>query len=312
MATEVKPEPARRGSWASFPIARIAGIELRIHISFLVLVALFAAAAPEPGVGNALLSVTWLLVIFGCVVLHEFAHSLVARARGVDVHEILLMPLGGISKMERLPERPRDEFAIAIVGPIASFAIAAAAATFCVLSGRDLVPIDLIDGAWLARITWLNLMLGTFNLIPAFPLDGGRVFRSLLERNHSLESATRIATRVGHAFAIALMMVGAFLDVWLMLIGAFIYFGASAEQTATIVHIRLKGHHVADAIRVDLDRIPIGPWLDAVTIAPDDPLSDELIIRLASAPDRQLPVATAGTVIGVLRLEDVDRLIATG
>ncbi|MBK5289665.1 MAG: site-2 protease family protein [Acidimicrobiia bacterium] len=311
MTTGVEPATNRRGSWTSFPIARVAGIEVRVHLSFLVLVALFAAAAPEPGVANALLSVTWLLVIFACVIVHEFAHSLVARTRGVDVHEILLLPLGGVSKMERLPERPRDEFAIAIVGPLASFAIAAMAGALCIVTGHSLVPVDLIDGAWLARITWLNLILGAFNLIPAFPLDGGRVFRSLLERNQTLEAATRTATRVGHAFAVALMVIGFFFDLWLMLIGAFIYFGASAEQAATIVHIRLEGHHVADAMRVDLDRIPIGPWMQAAPIAPEDPLSDELIARLARAVDRQLPVAKAGQVTGVLRLEDVDRLIAT-
>jgi Zn-dependent proteases len=299
-----------RGSRASFPIARIAGIEIRVHLSFLILVALFAAAAPEPGIGSALLSVTWLLAVFGCIVVHEFAHSLVARTRGVGVHEILLLPLGGVSKMERLPERPQDEFAIAIVGPLTSFGLAALAAALCVLTGRALLPIDLIGGAWLAKLAWLNLILGAFNMIPAFPLDGGRVFRSMLERNRSLEGATRIATRVGHAFALALIVGGFLFDIWLMLIGAFIYFGASAEQAATIVHIRLEGHTVADAMRVDVERIPTGPWASADPIAPNDPLSDELLGRLAEAAERQLPVAESGHIVGVLRLEDVNRLIA--
>ena len=305
------PEGPRRASRASFPIARVSGIEVRIHLSFLVLVALFAAAAPEPGMRSALLSVTWLLAVFGCIVVHEFAHSLVARTRGVGVHEILLLPLGGISKMERLPERPQDEFAIAIVGPLTSFGLAALAAALCVLTGRAMLPVDLIGGAWLAKLAWLNLILGAFNMIPAFPLDGGRVFRSMLERNRSLETATRIATRVGHAFAIALILGGFLFDIWLMLIGAFIYFGASAEQAATIVHIRLVGHTVADAMRVDLERIPTGPWAAAEPVAPNEPLSDELIGRLASAAERQLPVSECGRIVGVLRLEDVNRLIAT-
>lgn len=309
MPTETAPA-TRPGRRASFPIARIAGIEIRVHVSFLILVALFVAAAPEPGVRSALLSVGWLLAIFGCVVIHEFAHSLVARTRGVGVHEILLLPLGGISKMERLPERAQDEFAIAIVGPLTSFGLAAFAAALCSLTGRALLPVDLIDGAWLAKLAWLNLILGGFNMIPAFPLDGGRVFRSFLERNHSLEDATLIATRVGHAFAVVLVVGGFFFDIWLMLIGAFIYFGASAEQTATIVHIRLSGHTVADAMRTDMDRIPTGPWISAPAISPQDPLSDELIGRLAGAAERQLPVSESGRIIGVLRLEDVNRLIA--
>ena len=296
---------------ASFPIARVAGIAIRVHLSFLILVALFVVAAPDPGVGSALLSVAWLLAIFGCVVVHEFAHSLVARSRGVGVHEILLLPLGGVSKMERLPERPQDEFAIAIVGPLTSYGLAGIAAVACVLAGRSLLPIDLIDGAWLAKLTWLNVMLGTFNLIPAFPLDGGRVFRSLLERTHDLESATRIATRVGHGFAAALMIVGFFFDIWLMLIGAFIYFGASAEQAATIVHLRLEGHRVADAMRTDLDRITRGPWVTETPLAPDEPLDDLLFARLAAAPGRELPVYRADQLVGILRFEDVQRLIQT-
>ena len=298
-------------SVASFRIARVAGIDIRVHLSFLVLVALFVVAAPDPGVGGALLSVVWLLAIFGCVVAHEFAHSLVARSRGVGVHEILLLPLGGVSKMERLPERPQDEFAIAIVGPLTSYGLAGIAAVACVLAGRSLLPIDLIDGAWLAKLTWLNVMLGTFNLIPAFPLDGGRVFRSLLERTHDLESATRIATRVGHFFAGALMIVGFLFDIWLMLIGAFIYFGASAEQAATIVHLRLEGHRVADAMRTDLDCLTRGPWVTETPLAPDEPLDDLLFARLAAAPGRELPVYRADQLVGILRFEDVQRLIQT-
>lgn len=307
--TTDQPRAGNRRSVASFRIARVAGIDIRVHLSFLILVGLFVVAAPDPGVGSALLSVAWLLAIFGCVVIHEFAHSLVARSRGVGVHEILLLPLGGVSKMERLPEHPRDEFAIAIVGPLASYGLAGIAAFACVLAGRSLLPIDLIDGSWLAKLTWLNLMLGTFNLIPAFPLDGGRVFRSLLERTHDLESATRIATRVGHAFAAALMIGGFLFDIWLMLIGAFIYFGASAEQAATIVHIRLKGHRVADAMRTDLDRITAGPWVTETPLAPDEPLDDLLFARLAASPGHELPVYRAGQLIGILRFEDVQRLI---
>ena len=309
-APDRRSTPTRHGS--SFRIARIAGIDLRVHFTFLILVALFAAAAPDPGVVSALVTVGWLLAIFACVVIHEFAHSVMARSRGVEVHEILLLPLGGISKLERLPENPADEFAIAIVGPLASLGLAGGAAAVCIATGRPLVPIDLIAGAWFAKLAWLNLILAAFNLLPAFPLDGGRVFRSQLERTHDLESATRIATRVGHFFALLLVAVGFFFDVWLILIGVFVYFGASAEEAATIVHLRLRGHTVADAMRGDVDRIAPGPWVDAEAVAPDDPLSDELIARLAQAIQHQLPVRRDGVLVGVLRVEDVNRLVAAG
>ena len=108
--------PARTPHRWSIVVARIAAIDIRVHASFLVLVVLFVVAAPEPGLIGVLWSLAWLLVIFGSVVLHELAHCVVARTRGAEVHEILLFPLGGISKLDRLPETPRDEFAVAIVG----------------------------------------------------------------------------------------------------------------------------------------------------------------------------------------------------
>ena len=297
---------------ASFPVARIVGIEIRVHLTFLLLVALFAYAGPEAGFGSAWQAVLWLLAIFGCVLVHEFAHSLVARRRGGEVREILLLPLGGVSKLEHLPERPADEFAIAIVGPLASFALAAAAAVGCALTGRDLLPVDLIGGAWLARLAWLNLLLGMFNLLPAFPLDSGRVFRSILERRHDLETATRIATRVGHTFAIGLVTIGILFDPWLVFIGVFVYFGASAEEKATIIHLRLRGHRVRDVMRTYLDQVVPRPNIGEHVLAPDDLLSDEMVASVLESPDRQLAVVADGALVGVVRIEDIERLVHAG
>ena len=140
---------------------------------------LFAVAAPEPGAAGVAWSLLWLAALFGSVVLHELAHCLVARRRGAEVHEILLFPLGGISKLEHLPETAADEFAIAIVGPLTSLTLGVVALGAGAALGGSLVPIDLLGGAWLVRLGWLNLILGVFNLLPAFPLDGGRVLRAL-------------------------------------------------------------------------------------------------------------------------------------
>ncbi len=300
------------GRRASFPVARVAGIEIRVHATFLLLLALFAYLGPRAGFGSAWQAVAWLLVIFGCVVLHELAHCVVARRRGADVHEILLFPLGGISKLEHLPESPADEFAIAIAGPLASFAIAFTAGLVCFATGRALLPVDLVQGAWLARVTWLNLLLAAFNLLPAFPLDGGRVFRALLERRMDLESATRVALRVGHAFAIVLIAVGIVFDVWLVLIGVFVYFGASAEASATIVHLRLRGHLVREVMRTDLTQVRPLPDPGRGWVAPDDLLADEVVAAVAGAPTHQLAVVDAGRIVGVLTLEDLDRFVQGG
>ena len=234
------PAPAddTRASRWSLPIVRVAGIEIRIHATFLILVALFAfgsSARGGPGVVGGLL---WLALIAACVVVHELAHSIVAIHRGATVREIVLLPIGGVSKLENLPETPRDEFAIAIAGPLASFGIAALGAAIAGLFGQSLLPVDLYGGPILHKVVWFNLIVGAFNLLPAFPLDGGRVLRSLLERRFDLERATRQAARIGRIVALAMMAIGLFADWWLVFIGVFVYFGAAAEEAATIVHIR--------------------------------------------------------------------------
>lgn len=168
-----------------------------------------------------------------------------------------------------------------------------------------MLPIDLVAGAWTAKLAWLNLILGTFNLLPAFPLDGGRVLRSVLERRRDLESATRTATRIGHALAGVLIVLGLLFDVWLVLIGLFVYFGGSAEEAATIVHARLRGHHVRDAMAPgEVDEGALHQVVDA-----DAPLDDDLLARLAAAPGHQLAVQANGRMVGVLRLEAVGQLV---
>jgi Zn-dependent protease len=235
----------------SLPIGRIAGIQIRVHATFLLLVFLFAAAFSGPDGPGPLAGLAWLALIFACVVAHELAHSLVARRRGGVVREIVLLPIGGVSKMERLPESPQDEFAVAIAGPGMSIGIALVAALASTAAGQPLLPIDLLDGGILHRLAWMNLILGGFNLLPAFPLDGGRVFRSLLERRLDLETATRRAARLGRALAIVLGVIGVLFDFWLVLIAVFVYFGASAEEAATIVHVRLRDRTVADVMLLE-------------------------------------------------------------
>ena len=253
---------APRVRW-SFPIAGVAGIHVRIHVTFLFLVALVAWLSSFPGGPGALAGVVWLLLVFACVVAHEFAHAFVARRRGVAVHEILLLPIGGVSKLEAMPERWNDELAIAIAGPAMSLGLGLGAAGAALLLGEALVPVDLLEGAFLVRLAWVNVILAAFNLLPAFPLDGGRVLRALFERRHDLETATRWAARAGRILAAAMIVVGLFTDVWLVLIGLFVFFGASAEERATIIHVRLAPLHVRDLM---VPAVPVRPDAPAIQI----------------------------------------------
>ena len=297
------PPPPHR--W-SVVVARVTGIDIRVHASFLILVALFAWAAPEPGAAGVAWSLLWLVALFASVVLHELAHCVVARRHGGEVHEILLFPLGGVSKLERLPETARDEFAVAIAGPLTSLGLGVVALGVGAALGGALIPVDLLGGSWFVRLGWLNLILGVFNLLPAFPLDGGRVLRALLERRHDLLTATRIATRVGHVLAGALIVVGVLFDLWLALIGMFVYFGATAEEAGTIVHARLRGHRVRELVI----RAPNLTADDGDVVSIDEPLDVELFARLESGSG-SLVVVDDGAPVGLLLRADVERLLAS-
>lgn len=228
----------RRGS----VVARVAGIEVRVHPTFWILVALAAVGA----FGPPLPTLGWLGLLFASVTLHEFAHSVVARRRGIPVAGIVLLPIGGVSEMARLPDRPRDELAVAVAGPAASIAIGAGLLAVAAVSGVGAGPPALVAGPVVRRLGWTNLLLAGFNLLPAFPLDGGRVLRALLARRHGLEVATRVAATVGRRLAVALGVVGLLYETWLVFIAVFIYFGARAEELATMVHARIGRLHVAD------------------------------------------------------------------
>lgn len=229
----------------SVSLGHVGGIDVRVHATFAILLVLVVATSGQVD-GGAPAAVLWLVLVFACVLVHELGHCAVAGRRGVGVDEILLLPIGGVSRMERLPDSPADEFAIAIVGPLTSLGLAVLAAAVSVARGDSLLPAALVVGPLPTRLFWFNLLLGGFNLLPAFPLDGGRVFRSLLETRLDLEQATHRAARLGRVIAVVLTVVGVLFNLWLVLIAVFIYLGASAEEAVTVLHTRLEGRTVRD------------------------------------------------------------------
>lgn len=291
--------PHRR--W-SVRIGRLFGIDLRVHATFLLIVPLFAFASSTDGGSGPFAGLAWMVAIFGCVVVHELAHCLVGRRRGAVVHEIVLLPIGGVSKLERLPQTAGDELAMAIAGPLASIALGVVAMGLAVLFGQALWPIDILTGPVLAGLGWFNLIGGVFNLLPAFPLDGGRVLRAALERRRDLESATHAAARLGRVLAFALMAAGALFDLWLVIIGVFVYFGASTEEAATTLHVRLAGLTVSDVMRSDKGAgAPIGTGV----VTPTMPLDPDALRIVVSAPHGVVPVVERGAVVGSLHLHDI-------
>ena len=217
---------------SSIRVARIGGIDIRMHWTFLVLVILVMWVNIGSGASTVIVGLLWITAIFASVLVHEYAHCFVARRRGAVVEDILLLPIGGLSQLKEMPKSPADEFAIAIVGPLTSLALAAPAAAAGVAFGAHLWPPTLFAGSWFARLAWLNVLLGGFNLLPALPMDGGRVARALLERHHDRLTATRKAARIARILAVVMIVGGAFYDFWLILIGFFVYLGAGAEEQA--------------------------------------------------------------------------------
>ena len=214
-------------SW-SIPIIRIAGIQLRIHVTFVLLIAWLAFGSASAAI--------FILLLFLCVVLHEFGHALAAKAYGINTPDITLLPIGGVARLERIPEEPKQELAIAAAGPAVTAIIALS--LFIVIAARGAMAFQTpIEGDDLVlNLFKINVWLLLFNLIPAFPMDGGRVLRALLATRLSYARATQVAATVGQAFALFFAIIGLFgvpgifnRNPFLIFIALFVYIGASQE-----------------------------------------------------------------------------------
>ena len=218
----------------SLKIASPLGIGVYVHASFLLIVAWVAFGRMQAGggAGAVLESVLFLLALFGCVLLHELGHAVAAARYGIRTRDIILLPIGGLARLERMPTDPRQELVVAIAGPLVNVAIAAILWVWLSLTGT-LVPADQVGltvGPFFERLLVVNLGLVVFNLLPAFPMDGGRVLRSVLAMRVGPLKATRIAATIGKAMAGLFALVGIFFNPFLLLIAFFIWTGASQER----------------------------------------------------------------------------------
>ncbi len=218
-------------SW-SITIARIAGSEIRIHVTFLILLAWIGLAEYfSGGAAAAVDGVIFIIAIFACVVLHELGHALAARRYGIATPDITLLPIGGLARLSRMPEKPAEEIVIAIAGPLVNVVIAAI--LIALGAHFDLATVADIEKSapgFLTRLAAVNVWLVLFNLIPAFPMDGGRVLRALLAFRLGRRRATEVAARIGQALAFAFGFLGLMSgNVFLVFIAIFVYLAASGE-----------------------------------------------------------------------------------
>jgi stage IV sporulation protein FB len=260
-------------------------------VTFLLLLAVFLVA-------GGVAAVMMILAIFACVVAHEFGHVAMARRFGVRTPDVILLPIGGLARLERMPEEPRQELLIALAGPAVTLVLAAI--FYAVLRAGGATPpllpsLSVAGGSVLADLYRINVLLLLFNLIPAFPMDGGRVLRAILAARQGLARATRIAASVGQLLAFALgfaaLMTG---NMLLLLIAFFVFLGAGAEAAAVETRAAGLGLTVREMMVTDFRTLPAWATLrDAAEL-------------LVASDQREFPVVdNTGSVEGILTRDDL-------
>ncbi|RMG09574.1 MAG: CBS domain-containing protein [Planctomycetota bacterium] len=287
----------------SLQVARLAGIPIRVHASFLLLLAWVAYAhyRRDPDLRGVGLAVLFLCLVFAVVVLHELSHALTARAYGIRTREITLWPIGGISHLERMPEQPAQEFWIAVAGPLLNVALALLLGALVVATrGAEGLVVADFEHDLLASLVWVNAALAVFNLLPAFPMDGGRILRALLSMALGRVAATQVAAGVGRAMAILFALIGLAVNPFLLLIALFVWLGGSAEVSHAELRAALSGHPVAHAMTRALATLPA-----------DAPLGQAARL-LVHRGQRIVPLLGPAGLEGVLCERDLLRGLARG
>jgi Zn-dependent protease len=257
-------------SW-SIPAGRLFGVDIRIHLTFLfLLVFVWFTQSVALGTAGAMRGLALVAIIFLCVVLHELGHALVAQRSGVAVRSIILLPIGGVTLMEDMGQRTPDsarDIRISIAGPLVNLAIAAVSGVVILLflPQVNLWSRPLVNAANLPRaLFWGNVFLGGFNLLPAYPMDGGRVLRALFAERMEYVRATRLAVTIGQGFAMLFIFLGVW-NPWLMLIGFFLFVGAQLEDRSVVFQSVLESVRMEDVMLTGFS-----------TLSPADTLEDAL------------------------------------
>jgi Zn-dependent protease len=217
----------------SMKIAKLAGIDIFIHFTFFILViwVAFIQWKLNGSIGAAFSGVVFILAIFSCVVLHELGHALAAKEYGIKTQDIILLPIGGVARLEKMPNQPIQELWVALAGPAVNLGIAALCAVFLWVTNTFTPTNELAitTGPFVKRIMGVNIFLILFNMIPAFPMDGGRVLRALLATRVAYVKATKISANLGQGIALIFGVVGFFYNPILLFIAFFVWMGAAQE-----------------------------------------------------------------------------------
>jgi Zn-dependent protease len=277
----------------AYKIFRIKGIDLELHITFIGLfLFLFIITFPQ------IYAVILFGLLFLSVTVHEFAHSLLAKSKELTVNKIVLYPIGGAAQIEDIPDDPSIEWKVAVIGPLTSLIIGAMSILFHFILPLKVpvTPSFIGTGFIFFDVGILNIILAIFNLIPAFPMDGGRVLRAFLTIwKKDLVEATQVAASIGRFFAILILFLGFIGDIWLIIIGLFIYWGANQELEATKLTAVLKPLRVGD-VMLSMDGM--------MTVDPTTPLNEALEVMFR-ARINDLIVCKEDELLGIITWDDI-------
>ncbi len=281
----------------SWKIARIAGIDVYIHATFLLLIYLVGISYwNQQGTVAAVISgVGFILSIFACVVLHELGHSLTARRYGIRTRNITLLPIGGVASLEKMPDDPRQEMNVAMAGPAVNFVIAMLLYLYLDFRNVPITPteLDFTGQPFLYRLMMVNIFIGGFNLLPAFPMDGGRVLRAFLALRMDHAKATQKAASVGQFLALGMGLLGMIYNPFLLFIAVFIWFGASMESNAEQIKSIISHTSVRHAMLSEFH-----------TLLPEDTLAKAIELTLAGS-QKDFPVGYQNRLDKVLHHSDL-------
>ncbi len=298
----------------SLKIAQVAGIGIYVHWTFLILLGFIVylqMGQADASLLKAAVAVVFVLVLFGCVVLHELGHALTAKRFGIQTRDITLLPIGGVARLERMPDDPVQELLVALAGPAVNVVIAAVLAVVLFVMGAlalvlDMRPETFLGGefslaTFLIQLMIVNVILVLFNMLPAFPMDGGRVLRALLATQLNYVRATHIAALVGQGMAICFGLIGLFMGQWILLfISIFVFLGAQAEARSVELRSVFQGVSVGDAMVTRFQ-----------TLSPND-LIEHAKDELLAGHQHDFPVVVDGQVIGVLSRSDIVSALTKG
>jgi Zn-dependent protease/CBS domain-containing protein len=283
-------------------LGTFAGIDVFVHATFLLLIGWIGYShwLQYGTIAKVVEGILFILVLFLSVVLHEYGHALTARKYGIKTRDITLYPIGGVARLERMPEKPIEELWVALMGPAVNVVIAALLFVYLYLSGglAELTALSITSGSFLMRLMLVNISLVIFNLLPAFPMDGGRVLRALLAMRMDYVRATQVAASIGQGMAFLFGLAGLFGNPFLLFIAFFVWIGASQEASMVQMRDSISGIPVTNAMQTKFE-----------VLSPSDRL-DRVVSLILAGSQQDFPVVEDGQFVGVLTRDDFIRALS--